>query len=116
MATLTTDEKDGSKRIQFRWNPRQKKKTIYLGKIPKKTAELILIRVEDLIVAKISHSPIPTETACWVGAIGDELRNKLFKHGLVDKITNSVAVTLEELVEQFVKYQVVKPATLPPCQ
>ena len=112
MATLTTDEKDGSKRIQFRWNPRQKKKTIYLGKIPKKTAELILIRVEDLIVAKISHSPIPTETASWVGAIGDELRNKLFKHGLVDKITNSVAVTLEELVEQFVKYQVVTPATL----
>jgi len=26
MATLTTDEKDGSKRIQFRWNPRQKRR------------------------------------------------------------------------------------------
>ena len=112
MATLTTNKKDGTKRIQFCWNPRQKKKTIYLGKIPKKTAELILIRVEDLIVAKISHSQLPTETASWVGSIGDELRNKLFKYGLVDKSTSNGAVNLEELVEQFVKYQVVKPATL----
>ena len=32
----------------------------------KKASELILIRVEELIAAKISHSPIPTETASWV--------------------------------------------------
>ena len=112
MATLSTSKKDKTKSIQFRFDPKQKKHTIYLGKISKKASELILIRVEELIAAKISHSPIPTETASWVASIGDKLRNKLYKLGLVDKATNNVLVTLEELIQQFVKYQVVTPATL----
>ncbi len=112
MATLSTSKKDKSKSIQFRFDPKQKKHTIYLGKISKKASELVLIRVEELIAAKISHSPIPTETASWVASIGDKLRNKLYKLGLVDKATNHALITVKELVEQFLKNQVVSPATL----
>ena len=112
MATLSTSKKDKSKSIQFRFDPKQKKHTIYLGKISKKASELILIRVEELITAKMAQSSPPTETASWVASIGDKLRNKLYKLGLVDKATNNVPVTVKELVEQFLKNQVVSPATL----
>ena len=47
MATLSTNKKDKTKSIQFRFDPKQKKHTIYLGKNSKKASEII----EDLILA-----------------------------------------------------------------
>ena len=112
MASLSTNRKTKCKRILFSFSPSQPRNAIYLGRIPTKAANVILVRVEELISSKISNSSISTELASWVSGLGEELRSNLAKHGLVDKAANNVGVTLVQLVDQFVKYQVVKPATL----
>jgi len=60
-----------------------RRKTIYLGKTPKKTAESIRIRVEHLLNAVSSRLPVDQETAQWVGGVGDDLHAKLAAAGLV---------------------------------
>jgi len=60
-----------------------KRKTIYLGKTPKKAAEAIRIRIEHLLNAVSSRLPVDQETAPWVGGVGDDLHAKLAAAGLV---------------------------------
>jgi len=76
-----------------------KRKTIYLGKTPKKTAESIRIRVEHLLNAVSSRLPVDQETAKWVGGVGDDLHAKLAAAGLVPP--RPKAVTLAGLLKLY---------------
>ena len=76
-----------------------KRKTIYLGKTPKKTAESIRIRVEHLLNAVSSRLPVDQEKAKWVGGVGDDLHAKLAAAGLVPP--RPKAVTLAGLLKLY---------------
>jgi len=81
MASITT-AKNGSRRIQFS-DPNGIRKTLYLGKMPKRATESIRIRVEELLAAKITASPYAADCAEWLAKTDDSLYQKLAKVGLV---------------------------------
>jgi integrase len=82
MASIVNDP-NGRRRIQF-VSPDGKRKTIRLGKIDRKSAESICRHVEALLAAKISGQPFPQGTAVWLVSIGEKLRQRLVRVGLVD--------------------------------
>ncbi|MBX9585240.1 MAG: site-specific integrase [Gemmataceae bacterium] len=71
MASLSTD-KTGNRVIPFVAGD-GKRRTIRLGKVSKKTAEGVELRVEYLQSAATSRLPLDGETARWVADIGDDL-------------------------------------------
>ncbi len=82
MASIATDT-NGNVRIQFH-APDRKRKTIRLGKVPKKTAEAVRLRVEHLANALLTdETPVDPQTAAWVAGIGDDLAAKLAAVGLI---------------------------------
>ena len=81
MASIST-AKNGSRRIQFT-DPSGIRKTLYLGKMPKRATESIRLRVEELLAAKIIASPLSTDCAEWLAKTDDLLYQKLVNVGLV---------------------------------
>jgi len=59
-----------------------KRRTIRLGKVPLRTAELIKGRVEHLLAAVLSGTAIDSETARWLASVDDPLIDKLANVGL----------------------------------
>ena len=82
MASIVNDP-NGRRRVQF-VSPDGKRKTIRLGKIDRKTAEGVCRQVEHLLSARLSGQPIPRDTAVWLTTIGEKLRQRLVRVGLVD--------------------------------
>jgi len=82
-----------------------------LGKCSMKQARTVLLFVEDLVKAANTNSSISDKTAAWLNEIGDELRERLAKAGLVASPTNA---TLEDLLATYRKRRgdMIKPATL----
>ena len=74
MATLSTDSKTGLREI--RYIDGDTRPTIRLGKMPKKSAEGILTKVEDLVFAKQSQTSPSQQTAEWVKDLEGKLRLK----------------------------------------
>jgi len=87
MATIGTytDKKTGTKtfyRILFVHPVDGRRATIWLGKVSKREAESIKVRVEALVTAKIhGHSP-DDDTARWVAKISKPLARKLSSKGV----------------------------------
>ncbi len=77
MASVVSDP-NGRKRILF-VDSDGARRTIRLGKVDIKTAEAIKIKVEALVSAKLAGLPIPQEVASWLGAVGQELYDRLAK-------------------------------------
>jgi len=73
-------------------DPAGKRQTIRLGKLPKKIAESVKLKVESLLAAKIAGHPIDAQTAGWLGEIGDVIHEKLAKAGLVEPREKADAV------------------------
>ncbi len=90
MATLGSEKfklDDGTTTLTYRVlfvDPTGKRQTIRLGKLPKKAAELVKLKIESLLAAKLSGHPIDAQTAGWLGEIGDSIHEKLAKAGLVE--------------------------------
>ncbi len=90
MATLGSEKfklDDGSTTTTYRVlfvDPTGKRQTIRLGKLPKKIAESVKLKVESLLAAKIAGHPIDSQTAGWLADIGDVIHEKLAKAGLVE--------------------------------
>ena len=111
MASISTDP-NGKKRILF-VAPDGKRKTLYLGKVPKREAEAFKLRVERLDAAQQSNLPIDADTAGWIGSLSDPMASKLAKVGLIDHRENATGLTLgEHLNNYFSKRTDVKPATV----
>ncbi len=76
------DDPNGRRRILF-VAPNQKRKTIRLGKIDRKSADSICRHVEHLLASKINGQPLPRDTAAWLTEVGSALKDKLAAVGLV---------------------------------
>ncbi len=94
------DDPNGRRRILF-VGPDTKRRTIRLGKMDRKSAESIGRHVEALLSAKVGGQPIPRDTANWLPAIGDTLRDKLAAVGLVDPREPVNVVTVGALIEEY---------------
>jgi integrase len=82
VASIANDP-NGRRRILF-VAPDGGRKTIYLGRVDRKTAAGVRLRVETLLASKIANQPVPRDTAAWLAGIGPSLRGKLARAGLVD--------------------------------
>lgn len=80
MACVSNDS-GGYRRILFTATD-GKRMTIRLGKVSKRDAESIKLRVEHLVAASRSNLPLDGETATWLSGIGDDLASKLAAVGL----------------------------------
>jgi integrase len=91
MASVINDP-NGRRRIQF-VSPDGKRKTIRLGKIDRRMAEGIARHVEHLLAARLSGQLIPRDTAVWLASIGEKLRQRLARVGLVDDMPSAPTVS-----------------------
>ncbi len=80
MATLFT-KSNGTRGLQFYVD--EVRKTIRLGPVTRKSAELFRLHVEHLLNARLMQAAAPSETAQWLGTLPDETHDKLAKAGLV---------------------------------
>jgi len=110
MASLTTSNRTGNRRILF-YDLNRKRKSICLGKLPKKKCLEILRYVESILAAELSNSPLDSETAAWLGGLPEKFRSKLVSVGLADQSASIKAITLRDLTAKFLALQVVKPST-----
>ena len=116
MASISTDS-NGNRRILFS-GPNRKRKIIYLGGVPMKTARTVKSHVENLAAAMLGgHAPDP-ETSEWVGSRDDVLYGKLAAVGLVPKRepepgAAAEGMTLAAFIDQYITARMIqKPNTL----
>ena len=83
MASIAKDP-NGRRRILFVARD-GKRKTIRLGKVSQRHAEMVKLRVEQLNAAAVAGHPIDRDTARWLSEIDDSLAEKLAKVGLVSR-------------------------------
>jgi integrase len=116
MASISTDSK-GNRRILFS-GPNRKRRIIYLGPVPMKTARTVKAHVENLAAAVLGgHAPDP-ETSEWVGSRDDVLYGKLAAVGLVPAREPKLdalpeGMTLAAFIDQYIAARMItKPNTL----
>lgn len=80
MASISR-EPNGHRTLQF-VSIDGKRKSIRLGKLSKKDADAIVVKVEALLSAALAKTAVDAETARWLGEIPDKLANKLARAGL----------------------------------
>ena len=81
MASISKDA-TGNRTIQFMGSD-GKRRSIRLGKMNSKMAESLKLKVETLAASVASKIPLDSETAAWLGNIGDDLAEKLAGVGLM---------------------------------
>ncbi len=90
-----------------------KRRSVRLGKVVKKTATEVKLKIEHLNSMAVARLPMDTETAQWVAGIGDELAGKLAAAGLVMPRESSV---LQKFLDDYLGGRAgdghTKPATL----
>lgn len=108
MASLS--EKNGHRIIQF-YDASGRRRTLRIGKIPKKTAESVRGHVERLVQAQITGHAVDDVTAFWVSKLESKMSGKLARAGLIPE---REASTLGKLIDEFIKLQAgdVKPRTM----
>jgi integrase len=112
MATLGTTG-GGSRRIQFTdLQDPGKRASIWLGRVPKKTAITFKANVEALIAAKKTGTAPAAELCAWLRDLPDTTYEKLVDVGLAAARVKERPVTLEELLTAFVSRASVKASTL----
>ena len=82
VASVSRDP-SGKFRIQF-VDASGARQTLRLPTGDRKAAESIARHVDALLGAKLASQPIPRETAAWLGSIGDVLRDRLVRVGLIE--------------------------------
>ena len=113
MASVTT-EANGNRTIQVVC-PDEKRRSIRLGKVTLKQANAIKTRVEELSSARLSRTPLESQTAEWLGGISDTLHVRLVNAGLAEPRHKAKAMT--QTVAQFIELFItgrpdVKPGTV----
>ena len=104
MASLIT-RADGNREIQIVMGEQRPK--IRLGRVPKKTAESILRKVEKLVHAKLSSTTPEPEVSDWQGTLPQDgnLMKRFAKLGLVNvgsaPTQESPLVQLGKLIDKF---------------
>jgi len=99
MASLANDP-GGRRRILF-VDTEGNRKAIRLGKMSKRQAEAVKLRIEDLATAKLSGGSPSDETARWVAEISDDLADKLTHHGLIEPRNTPASITLGQHMANY---------------
>ena len=81
MASISTNKKNGTKRVLFT-DEQCKRRTIQLGKVTAKAAESFKLRVEALDAAKRMGVPIDGELSVWLRDLSETMHGRLAKVGL----------------------------------
>jgi integrase len=81
----------------------RKRRSIRLGKVNKKTASEVRLKIEHLHACIVSRLPLDGETATWVAGIGDDLAAKLAAVGLIPKRIKAESMTLCGFIEQYIE-------------
>ncbi len=74
----------GNRTVQFVGTD-GKRRSLRLGKVPKKAAEAVKLKVEHLAAAAASRMPLDPDTAAWVASVGSVLAGKLAAVGLIPR-------------------------------
>lgn len=114
MASISND-KNGTKRLQYT-DVDGERKAIRLGKVSKKDAHAVQLRVEELLSCKICGTSPDRTTLQWVASISTALRTKLANHNLIDVgnlPTKVKKVGMREFLDTYVEKRAAgkKPAT-----
>lgn len=96
MASLTT-RKNGSRFISF-IDGNGQVQTITLGKMARRYAETVKVKVEDLSSAVANHHAPRDDATRWLASIDDRLHDKLARVGLV---LPRIMVTLKGWLKQY---------------
>jgi integrase len=83
MASVVNDP-GGRRRILF-VAPDGARKTVRLGKIDRRSAETVRRHIEALLAAQIAGLPCPRDTAVWLTSLGEPLRDRLARAGLIPR-------------------------------
>jgi integrase len=89
-----------------------KRHTIRLGKMPKRAAEEVKRRVEALVAAHMSRSPIDADNARWIAELPDNMAERFAAVGLITARQQRVTMPLKKFLDAFVaRKHRAKPAT-----
>ncbi len=103
MASITK-QSNGYREVQFVGND-GKRRTIRLGKVDQKTAELVRVRIEELSSVRITGEAASTSTSQWLRSISDKLYDRLVRTGLSSPRSNlnQQHLTLIQMVDAYIK-------------
>lgn len=106
MASIASDP-GGTRRVIF-FDPSGKRRAIYLGKVSKRDAEAVRLRVENLLSTAITGSGvIDRDTSVWLSKIDPKLKAKLVNVGLLEPPPEAVpkvlSPTLKEFTDDFIE-------------
>jgi integrase len=84
VASIHAEQRNGKThyRVQF-YNKDNRRKSIRLGRVQRRAADAIRVKIEHLVSASIGGTPLDGETSRWLKTIGDNLAAKLAGAGLV---------------------------------
>jgi integrase len=109
MASISEERGTGRRTIQF-YGTDGRRRSIRLGKISKRQAESVKIRIEDLVGSAINAGPIRDETSRWLAGLDETLRSKLAAVGLIKGGSKG---KLGEFIDSYIltRQKTVKPST-----
>lgn len=104
-------QKSGGYQIQF-VDPNKRRRSIRLGKIKARAAQLIKLRIEQLVAARKNGVRDDPELRQWLKGISDELHTKLARVDLVTPRMKKQDVAPKPFLDGYLKRRNdVKPAT-----
>ena len=101
MASIGLDS-GGRRRILF-MAPDGKRKTLRLGKASQRIAEAFKTKIESLVSAAITNSPLDDEVARWLASRDSRMLDKLARVGLIaPPHSNNGHATLGDYIDQYI--------------
>lgn len=111
MASIANDP-GGRRRILF-VAPDGSRKAIRLGRASQRAAESVCRHVEGLLAARIAGQPLSRDTALWLAELGEPLRSRLVRVGLIETVDPAASPQLGAFLTDYLDRQThVKPASL----
>ena len=107
MASISND-KGGKRRVCFT-SPDGSRQSLYLGKIPRKSAESIKLRVEEILQDRAFNRSHSSELANWIAGLSATTAKKMVGVGLI--AAAAPTMTVEALIETFLSRSDVKKST-----
>ncbi len=100
MASISTSS-EGLRTVQF-VGLDGKRRSVRLGKVPKKVTDEVKRRVEYLVAAVGAGTAPDTDTTRWLASISNELHAKLAAVGLVSPRASSSDARLKEFIDDYI--------------
>jgi integrase len=94
-----TRQSNGARLIQF-IGPDGSRKTVRLGKTPQRAAETVKLRIEHLLAAATTGSPLEDETSRWVANLEDAMYDRL---AAVELLPKRDSVRLQPFLDSYIE-------------